>query len=161
MAKQTIKALVEGGKATPAPPLGPALGAAKLPLIKLIGEINNLTKSFAGMKVPISITYDTATLEYSIKVGTPPTSQLIKTELGIGKGGADRKASVGDLSLEKAVKIAKLKHASMLSKSLDSAVKEVLGTCVSMGVTVEGKDPRQIQKEIDEGKHSNLFKTTS
>jgi large subunit ribosomal protein L11 len=79
--------------------------------------------------------------------------------LGVTKGsGVPNTEKIGDLSLEQVVRIAKVKSDDVLGKDLKAAVKEVLGTGVSMGVTVEGKDPREVQKDITEGKHDALLK---
>jgi len=154
-----IKLLVEGGKATPGPPIGPALGPFGLNVGKVVAEINEKTKEFEGMRVPVVIVIDAKTKQYEIKVGLPPVSALIKKELGIEKGAKNPgKEVVGNLTIEQAVRIAKMKRGGSLAKTLKSAVKEVLGTCVSMGVTVEGKDPRIVQKEIDEGKYDEVIK---
>jgi large subunit ribosomal protein L11 len=64
---------------------------------------------------------------------------------------------VGNLTIEQVVRIAKIKRPELLAQTLKGAAKEMLGTCVSMGVTVEGKDPREVQTEIDEGKYEELF----
>ncbi len=155
MAKRSIKVLVEGGKATPAPPLGPALGMLGLNVGQVVGEINKKTSEFEGMKVPVIVTVDTKTKQFKIEIGLPPVSALIKRELGIEKGAKTAgQETVGDLPFSKLIEIAKKKWESRatLAKDFRGVVKEVLGTCVSMGVTVEGKDPREVQKEIDEGK---------
>ncbi len=152
MPETVVEALVEGGKATAGPPLGPALGPLKLNIGEVVKAINEKTRDFAGMQVPVKVIVDTATKEFRIEVGSPPTSALIKKELGLDKGGQDQKNKVGNLTMDQAVKIARMKRDNMLAQSLKAAVKEVLGTAVSMGVTVEGKDPRDVQKEIDEGK---------
>jgi len=152
MPKQVIEVLVEGGKATPGPPLGPALGPLGVNVAQVVKAINEATKEFEGMKVPVKVIVDVATRQFEIEVGLPPTSALILKELGIEKGSSDPKRDkVGDLSLEQVIKIAKIKKQSMLSYTLKNAVKEVLGTCVSMGVTVMGKDPREVQRMIDAG----------
>jgi len=152
MPKQVIEVLVEGGKATPGPPLGPALGPLGVNVAQVVKAINEATKEFEGMKVPVKVIVDVATRQFEIEVGLPPTSALILKELGIEKGSSDPKRDkVGDLSLEQIIKIAKIKKQSMLSYTLKNAVKEVLGTCVSMGVTVMGKDPREVQRMIDAG----------
>ncbi len=123
-----------------------------------MNKINEITKSYAGMKVPVKITVDIETKEFEVSVGTPTTSALIVSELEVEKGsGAPSTEKIGNLSLQQAVKIAKLKHSELLARNLKYAVKEVLGSCVSMGVTVEEKDPREVQKEIDEGKHDALL----
>ena len=153
-AKKIVEALVAGGQATAGPPLGPALGPLGVNVLVIVNKINEVTKDYAGMKVPVKIIVDTETKEFEVTVGTPTASALIVSELKIEKGSGSPKAQkVGDLSMEQVVRIAKLKQAELLSTNTKAAVKEILGTCVSMGVTVEGKDPREVQKEIDEGKH--------
>lgn len=149
MKKQTVDALVDGGKATAGPPLGPALGPLGLNLNQVINAINEKTKDFDGMKVPIKLIVDPETKEFDIKVGTPPVSALVKKELGIEKGAqTPGEEVVGDLTMDMVKKIAHIKMDNMLSYTEEAAVKEVLGTCVSMGVTVEGKSPREMQKEL-------------
>ncbi len=146
---QSIEVLVEGGKATPGPPLGPQLGPLGVNIPAVIKEINEKTKDYAGMQVPVKITVDPKTKQFTITVGTPPASALIKKELGIEKGSSNPKSNkVGDLSLDQVKKIAKMKMKDSLSPTLEKMVMEILGTCVSMGVTVEGQDPRDIQKKI-------------
>jgi len=153
-AKKIVEALVAGGQATAGPPLGPALGPLGVNVLVIVNKINEVTKDYAGMKVPVKIIVDTETKEFEVTVGTPTASALIVSELKIEKGSGSPKAQkVGDLSMEQVVRIAKLKQAELLSTNTKAAVKEILGTCVSMGATVEGKDPREVQKEIDEGKH--------
>jgi large subunit ribosomal protein L11 len=155
MPKTTISAIVEGGKASSGPPLGPALGPMGVNVKGIIDKINELTKAYAGLKVPVKVIIDSASKEFDIEVGSPPTSELIKGELKIEsgkKGGPEDPKVVGDISIEQVIKIAKMKKS--LSKGLKGSAKEVLGTCLSMGVTCGGKDPRDVLKEIDEGKHN-------
>jgi large subunit ribosomal protein L11 len=154
-AKKVVEALVAGGQATAGPPLGPALGPLGVNVLAIVNKINEVTKDYAGMKVPVKVIVDTETKEFEVTVGTPTTSALIVSELKIEKGSGSPKAQkVGNLSMEQIIRIARLKQAELLSPTLKAAAKEVLGSCVSMGVTVEGKDPREVQKEIDEGKHN-------
>ena len=156
--KKIIEALVAGGQATAGPPLGPALGPLGLNVMAVVNKINELTKDFSGMKVPVKIIVDVETKEFEVEVGTPTASALIIKELKIEKGSGDPgKEKVGNLSFEQVVKIAKMKRPELLAKDLKGAVKEILGSCVSMGVTVEGKDPKEVQKEIDEGKYDEVF----
>jgi large subunit ribosomal protein L11 len=156
--KKVIDALVSGGQATAGPPLGPALGPLGVNVLAIVNKINEITKSYTGMKVPVKITVDVETKEFEVSVGTPTTSALIVSELGVEKGSvAPNTEKIGNLSLQQVVKIAKLKHSELLARNLRYAAKEVLGSCVSMGVTVEEKDPREVQKEIDEGKHDALL----
>ncbi len=156
--KKVVEALVAGGQANAGPPLGPALGPLGVNVLAIVNKINEVTKDYAGMKVPVKVTVDPETKEFEVTVGTPTTSALIVSELKIEKGsGLPKTQKVGDLNMEQAVKIAKMKSAELLSSNLKAAVKEVLGSCVSMGVTVDGKDPREVQKEIDQGKHDSVL----
>ncbi len=156
--KKVVEALVAGGQANAGPPLGPALGPLGVNVLAIVNKINEVTKDYAGMKVPVKVTVDPETKEFEVTVGTPTTSALIVSELKIEKGsGSPKTQKVGDLNMEQAVKIAKMKSAELLSSNLKAAVKEVLGSCVSMGVTVDGKDPREVQKEIDQGKHDSVL----
>ncbi len=156
--KKTIEALVPGGQATAGPPLGPALGPLGVNVMAIVNKINELTRDFGGMKVPVKIIVDVDTKEFEVEVGTPTTSALIVKELGIEKGSGDPgKQKVGNLTIQQVIKIAKMKSSELLAKNLKKAAKEILGSCVSMGVTVENKDPREVQREIDEGKYDEIF----
>ncbi len=154
---EVLEVLVEGGKASSGPPVGPALGPLGLNIMQVVNDINEKTKAFEGMKVPVKLTIDTKTKTYEISVGTPPTSALILKELGIEKGGKEREDKVGDLSIEQARKIALIKRDSVLGKDLKEKVKAVVGSCISMGVTVEGKDPREVQRDINDGKYDSIL----
>lgn len=152
MAKETVEILIEGGKATPGPPLGPAIGPLGINMMQVVEQINSKTADFAGIKVPVKVIVDVGTKEFEIEVGTPPTTALILDELNIEKGSQDPGLDkVADLSIEQALKIARMKFDSLLSNDYKMAAKEVIGTCVSMGLTVDGKDPKIVQKEISEG----------
>jgi large subunit ribosomal protein L11 len=156
--KQSIDVMVDGGKASAGPPLGPALGPLGIKIDKVIGAINEKTKDFDGMTVPVKVLVDPSTKEFDIEVGSPPTSALIKKELGIEKGsGAAREETAGDLSMENAIKIAGMKKDDMLAKDAKAGVKEVLGVCVSMGITVEGKSAKEVQVEIDQGAYNDVL----
>ncbi|MEM3609122.1 MAG: 50S ribosomal protein L11 [Candidatus Bathyarchaeia archaeon] len=156
--KKVIELLVSGGQATAGPPLGPALGPLGVNVLAIVNKINELTKDYSGMKVPVKVTVDPETKQFEVTVGTPTTSALIVSELKIEKGsGTPSTQKVGNLTMEQVVRIAKIKRPELLAKTLKLAAKEVLGSCISMGVTVEGKDPREVQREIDEGKFDELF----
>jgi large subunit ribosomal protein L11 len=155
---EKLDVLVDGGKATPGPPLGPALGPMGVNVIQVVNAINEKTKAFTGMKVPVTLIVDSKTKAFEIKVGTPPVSALIIKELGIEKGsGSPKSTKVGNLSVEQVQKIAEMKKDSMLGKDKKSRFREVVGTCVSMGVTVDGKDPKVVMKDIDQGAYKGLF----
>lgn len=162
--KETIKLLIDGGKASPGPATAPKLSAYKLNINEIFKEINDKTKEYAGIKVPVKIVIDKNTKEYEILIGIPPVSSLIKKELGIEKAKITEedktagKTSLGNLSMEQCVKIAKLKIDELLAKDFKSAVKQVVGVAVSMPITIEDKQPKEVIKEIDDGKWDNLFK---
>lgn len=154
----TVEVLVEGGKATPGQPLGPALGPLGVNIPKIVQEINAKTKVFDGMKVPVKIIIDSKTKNFDIKVGTPPTSSLISKELGVEKGSGSPKATkVGNLSVEQAIKIAQMKADSLMGKDLKMRVLEVVGTCTSMGVTIDGQEPKAFREAVLAGKYDQHF----
>ncbi|MGB9636395.1 MAG: 50S ribosomal protein L11 [Thermoplasmata archaeon] len=149
----TVEVLVEGGKATPGPPLGPALGPLGVNIVKVVAEINAKTKQFDGMRVPVKIIVDAKTKSFQVEVGTPPVSALILKEVKAEKGsGSPKTNKIGNITIKQAKRIAEMKMSSLLSKDMKNAVKEVVGTCQSMGVTVEGKEPKEVIAEIDAGK---------
>lgn len=159
--KKIVDLLVSGGQANAGPPLGPALGPLGVNTMAVVTKINELTKDYAGMKVPVKVAVDVENKTFEVTIGTPTASALIVSELKIEKGsGTPNTEKVGDLTMEQVVRIAKVKHPQLLASTLKGATKEVLGTCVSMGVTVEGKDPRDVQTEIDQGNYEELFSKT-
>jgi large subunit ribosomal protein L11 len=155
---ETIKALVDGGKASAGPPLGPALGPLGVNIMQIINTINDKTKQFQGMKVPVKIIVDPKTKNFEIEVGTPPASSLILKEIGKEKGsGSPSRHKAGNISIDQAIKIAKMKYDNLLGSDLKHKTKEVIGTCGSMGVSVEGKTTVEIQQAIDKGEYDGKF----
>ena len=151
---EKIEVLVDGGNATPGPPLGPALGPLGVNIMEVVKVINEKTKDFKGMKVPVKLTIDTKTGNFDVIVGTPPTSALILKELGIEKGsGSTLTTKIGDLTMKQLRKIASTKKDALLAISEKDRLLEILGTCSSMGVTIDTKDAREVQKEMKEGKY--------
>ena len=133
MPRQTIEVMVDGGKASAGPPLGPALGPMGVNIGEVIAAINEKTRDMAGMKVPVKVIIDTSTKKFEVEVGTPPTSALIKKELNLKKASEEPgKKRVGDLTQEQAKKIAKIKFGS----EDEAAVRQVEGTARSMGITI-------------------------
>ncbi|HID60349.1 MAG TPA: 50S ribosomal protein L11 [Hadesarchaea archaeon] len=151
--KSRVKVLVEGGKASAGPPLGPALGPLGVNVGQVVAKINEKTASFSGMKVPVTVVVD-KNKQFEIEIGSPPVSALIKKELGLEKGAKTSGTEVvGNLTLSQVLNIAKMKSGTTIAKNLKAAVMEVLGTCLSLGATINGKDAHEVQKEIVEGKH--------
>ena len=156
--KKVINALVTGGEASAGPPLGPALGPLGVNVLGIVNEINKQTGDFKGMRVPVKVEVDQETKQFTVTVGTPTTAALVVKEAAIAKGsGKPNLDFVGDLTVDKVVSIAKSKIANSYAKNLRSAVKEVVGSCVSIGVKIEGKDPREFMGEIEEGKWDSKF----
>src|SRR3989338_646274 len=127
MATQTVEVLVAGGKATAAPPLGPALGPLGVNIGQVVADINKKTAVFNGMQVPVKIIVDSDTKKFEISIGTPPASALILKEAGVEKGSGNPKTDkVADVVIEQIIKVAKMKESSLLGKSLKEKVKEII-----------------------------------
>jgi large subunit ribosomal protein L11 len=157
--KKTISALVSGGEASAGPPLGPALGPMGVNVLQVVNTINEKTKDFPGMKVPVKVEVDSETKKFTIEVGIPPTAALVAKESGVPKGsGTAGKDYAGDLSMASAAKIAKMKIEGSYAKDIKGATKEVVGSCVSMGVKVEGKPAKEVYADINAGKYDDVLK---
>ena len=154
---EEIEVLVEGGKASAGPPLGPALGPLGLNVMEVVKKINEVTKDFQGMKVPVKIMVDPATKNFELKVGTPPASALIMKRAGIEKGTGDENP-VGNITMKDVIEIAKMKKSDLLGKDLKAKAKEIIGTCVSMGITIDGMKGKEAIKKIEEGAYEEFFK---
>jgi large subunit ribosomal protein L11 len=205
MGQKIVNALIDGGKATPAPPLGPSLSVFKVNIGKIIQDINEKTKNYDGMKVPVKIIIDDVTKDYKIEIGTPPVSSLIRKELGLkiiaeekkeeaipaapiegakekettekteptkegvqpkeGEATAEpaekkvvekkERVIVGNLTIDQCIKMMRMKRDSLLAKDTKKALKEIVASVVSMPLTIEGKNPKEVLKEIDEGKYDS------
>ena len=148
-----IKILADGGDMKPGPALSQKLGPAGINVGQVIAKINEATKGFKGIKVPIELDVNTSTKEFHVKVFSPPTSELLKKELGIEKGsGLQKKKYAGNASIEQVISVASSKMQNLLSRDLKTAVKNVVGTCVSLGVLIENLPAKELAKLIDEGK---------
>lgn len=150
MSKKEVDALVDGGNATPGPPLGPTLGALGVNTGKVVAEINEKTKEYGGMKIPVKIIIDEESKDFEIKVGSPPASALIKKELGIEKG-THAGETVGNLTFIQLTKIAEAKKDSLLANDLKAVIKEIVGVCQCLGVTVEGRNAKELTLELSNG----------
>lgn len=150
---QTVESVVDGGKASAGPPLGPALGPTGINIGQVIAAINEKTKSYNGMKVPIKVHIDDKK-NFEIEVGTPPASALIMMKADVKKGSGEAKSTmVADLSIDQVKEIVEMKMGDLQAGGLRAAVREIVGTCVSMGVTVEGRNPREMQAAIAAGEY--------
>jgi len=162
MTEMTISLLVEGGKASGGPPLGPALGPMGINVQDVVKAINDQTKDFSGVTVPVSVIINKEKKQFRVEIGVPSAASLIKKELGIEKGAKAepgiKPAPVGNITLQQTIKIAKIKLPSTNATEIKSAVLNVLGTCVSVGITCEGQDIKQIIKKVKKGEYNAMFK---
>ncbi|KAG2476652.1 MAG: 50S ribosomal protein L11 [Nitrosopumilales archaeon] len=155
---QIISALVTGGQASSGPPLGPALGPMGVNIMEVINAINEKTKDFEGMKVPVTVSVFPDTKKWEIEVGIPSAAGLILKEAGIQKGsGTTGTEWVGEVTMDSVVKVAKTKLETSYATSLKSVAKTIVGTCLPLGIKVEGKTPKEITLEINEGKWDEKF----
>jgi len=153
----TIEVLVPGGQADPGPPLGPELGPTPVDVQAVVSEINERTAAFDGTEVPVTVEYEDDG-SFTVAVGVPPTAALIKDELGFETGsGRPQEEFVADASVEQIRKIAEQKLPDLLAYDLKGAAKEVVGTCTSLGVTIEGENPREFKERIDAGEYDDVF----
>ena len=157
--KQTISSLVTGGEASAGPPLGPALGPMGVNIMEVINAINEKTKEFQGMKIPVSVIVDTESKKWEIEVGIPSASALLLKEAGIQKGsGTSGTEWAGDITADSIVKVANVKLETSYASSLKSVAKQVIGTCGSLGIKIEGKTPKEFTSEVNESKWDSKFK---
>ena len=156
--KQTISSLVTGGEASAGPPLGPAMGPMGVNIMQVIEAINEKTKEFKGMKIPVTVSIDSDTKEWEIEVGIPSASALLLKEAGIQKGSSTSGTEwAGDITADSIVKVANVKLETSYASSLKSVAKQIVGTCVSLGIKIEGKTPKEFTAEINEGKWDSKF----
>jgi large subunit ribosomal protein L11 len=158
MVEKTLSFIVPGGQATGGPPIGPALGPLGVNIMEIVSKINEETSEYNGTPIPVHVILDTDTKQFTVKVGMLSTFALITQVIGVSKGSSQPNLDyVADLSFDDLMNIAQKKQDGLLAASLKSAVKEVLGTCQSMGVTVEGKAAKIVQNEIRTGEHDFRF----
>ena len=154
---ETVEALVDAGKASAGPPLGPSLGPSGVNVKQVIDEINAKTKEMTGMQVPVKVKVEDDK-SFSIVVGTPPASSLIKKVLSIEKGSGEAGTVVAaDMNLDHAITVAKQKGPGLTGGDIKAMTSEILGVAKSMGLTCEGKDPKDIQLSIKSGDLDDRF----
>jgi len=142
-----VSLLVEGGKASAGPPLGPALGPLGVNVGQVVAKINEETKQFAGMRVPVVVRVDPATRSFTLVVGRPTVAALLLKEAGKEKGSGKPKTEVvGDVKLDAVKRIAEAKGEDLFGRTIEEKMNQVIGTCVSLGLTVDGEDPRSLLK---------------
>jgi len=158
MVERALNFIVPGGKATGGPPIGPALGPLGVNIMAIVSKINEETAEFDGLPVPVDVILDTDTKAFKIKVGMLTTFALITQSLGISKGSGNPNTNyVGDMTMEQVISVAKKKRQGLFAASLMTAVKEIVGSCQSMGVTIEGKPAGEVQTMISTGAYDSVL----
>lgn len=148
-----IKLLIDGGNMKPGPAIAQQIGPLGINMGQVISKINEATKEFKGMKVPVKLDINEKTKDFTVETSSPPTSELLKKELNLEKGTSDhRNIKVGNASIEDVIKITKIKYSNMLEKDFKTAVKSILGTCASIGILVENQKPNELIHKIDSGR---------
>jgi large subunit ribosomal protein L11 len=151
-----VRALITGGAASGGPPIGPAVGPTGINIKDVVDAVNEKTMLFKGLTVPVRIECDPVTKQFEIFVETPSTASLLLKELGIEKGSINSsEQKSGDLTLEQVIAVTNAKKDIFLARTFKNAVKTVLGTALSIGATVEGSNPRDMQKRIDAGEYDD------
>jgi len=150
MVERTFNFIVNGGEATGGPPIGPALGPLGVNIMAIVNKINEETAEYRGVPVPVDVTIDTDTREFSVRVGMLSTFALITQSLGIQKGSQTPNTDfVGDLAFDQV----RRKRDGLFAASLKAAVREIVGSCQSMGVTIDGQPAREVQALIGSGEY--------
>ncbi len=145
-----VKLIVEGGNMKPNAAISQKIGPLGLNMGKIIADVNASTKNFTGMKVPVTLNIDTKTKTTKVEVSSPATAELLKKKFSLEKGsGQPQKVKMANAAIEHIIEVAKSKQS--LEKNLKAAVKSVLGSCVSLGILVESKEPKEVEKEVDKG----------
>ena len=153
-----IKLLVDGGSMKPGPAVAQQLGPMGINMGKVISDVNEATKSFSGMQVPVNLDIDPQTKEFKVEVLSPPVSALLKKEAGIEKGsGAREKMQSGNLAIEQLVSVTQQKYPNMLAKDFKKAFLSVLGSAMALGVLIESKDPQEIIQKVKEGEFDDII----
>ncbi|MBI2109765.1 50S ribosomal protein L11 [Candidatus Woesearchaeota archaeon] len=156
---EKIDMITEGGKAAPTPAIAQKLGPLKINIGQVMSKVNDKTKAFSGMKVPVKLLIDVDTKEVNVEVGTPSTSELLKKELKLEKGSPARnKEKVTNAPIESIIKVARMKYDSMLVNDLKGAVNQVIGSCNSLGILVESLEPKDAVAEVNKGNYDKEIK---
>ena len=132
-----FKVQAPGGKATPAPPIGPVLGQHGVNIQDFVNRFNEMTKEMMGDVIPAEVTVYTDR-SFSLVLKTPPAAELLKKAAGIAKGsGTPNTAKVGTVTKEQIKEIAERKLIDLSARDLDAAIKTIAGTARSMGITIK------------------------
>ncbi len=154
MAKiEKLDLMVEGGNAKPDASVAQKLGPLKVNIADVMKKINEKTASLKGIKIPVKLEVNIETKDVNITVGSPPTHELIKKELGLEKGSSmPNKEKIANVGVEHVIKVAQMKREGMYVNSLKAAVKTIAGSMNSAGILIEGMTSDQFNNELEAGK---------
>jgi large subunit ribosomal protein L11 len=155
---RTVRLKVKGGSASPQPPVGPAIAQFGLDVNEVVNKINALTKHLKDFEVTVLLHVDTDTRNYRVEVRSPSSSSLLLKMAGAsGPSGDPAHKKVGNLSIEDVIKVALMKKNEMNSRSLKAAVKCLVSTASTIGLSVDNKSAKEVVKLIDEGFYDPVF----
>lgn len=158
MVWRTVRLKVKGASASPQPPVGPAIAQLGLDVNEVVSKINELTKHLKDIEVSVLLHVDTDTKNYRIEVKSPSSSSLLLKMAGVSEPSGDpAHKKVGNLSVEDVIKVALMKKNEMNSRSLKAAVKSLVSTASTIGLSVDGKSAKEVIKLIDEGFYDSFF----
>ncbi|MCS7110723.1 MAG: 50S ribosomal protein L11 [Ignisphaera sp.] len=156
---KVVKAQVEGGKASLAPPLGPALSDTGLNVSEVIDKINRMTGEFKGYTLTVKIIVDLDAKNYNIELELPTiTSLLLSAAKASEPSGDPMHKKIGNIGIEDVTKIAILKKQELNTKSLKAAIKMVLSSARTVGLTVENRDPKDVIRDVDRGVYDEIIR---
>ncbi len=160
MAKRIINVPLQGGRFAPNPQFQDAVKSAGLDPNAVSQKVQEALKKYTGFPISkVELEVEETTKEFAVLVKLPPIGDLLLKILGKDTGPHDAsKETIGDLPIDKIIQIAVAKYPELKSKSLKSAVKQVLSTCKAMGITVNGKPAGDIIKELDSGAYDDIIK---
>ncbi len=152
MAIRVVNVKVRGGQAKPEPPISDLASKYGLDVNKLVEEINRLTERYKEFEVQVKIIIDEETKEYELEIKPPTTTELLLHAVGAKEPSGDpMHQKIGDLPFEKIVEIAIMKKPGLNAKTLKAAVKSIIGSARSIGITIDGKDGKQVTREVEDG----------
>lgn len=158
MVWRTVRLKVKGASASPQPPVGPAIAQLGLDVNDVVSKINELTKHLKDIEVSVLLHVDTDTKNCRIEVKSPSSSSLLLKMAGVsGPSGDPAHKKVGNLSIEDVIKVALMKKNEMNSRSLKAAVKSLVSTASTIGLSIDGKSAKEVIKLIDEGFYDSFF----
>ncbi|MEM0014449.1 MAG: 50S ribosomal protein L11 [Zestosphaera sp.] len=158
MVWRTVRLKVKGGAASPQPPVGPTIAQLGLKVDEVVGKMNEVTKHLKDVEVTLLIHVDTETKNYRLEVKSPSTTSLLLRTAGVSEPSGDpAHKKVGNLTMDDVVKVALMKKNEMNAKSLKAAVKTLVSSASTIGLTIDGKEGKEVLKLINRGEYDPIL----